>query len=304
MISRVLVLGAVCGFLLALAPSCGQVEPVRCQPSNCNGCCDESGTCRSGTELEACGVLGTACAACAADQSCGEGTCQGGAKSDAGTGGDGGTNPPADAGVCDPSTCTGCCDNGKCVGGNDSSACGTGGNACTACPTGESCSAGACITGCNGCLDAAGNCLAGTSDTACGAAGSVCTACFSDQVCEAGACLSTSCSASNCNGCCDGKTCVTQTGDAQCGAGGQACQSCQGGATCQMGQCVGPTPPDAGTLPDAGDLGCLLNLTGCFDLLTFTCQAGTSDDFCGANGDFCTTCLTFIGEKCVSGVCQ
>lgn len=35
-----------------------------CGPSTCAGCCDEEGTCRSGTETAACGVQGMQCQAC------------------------------------------------------------------------------------------------------------------------------------------------------------------------------------------------------------------------------------------------
>jgi hypothetical protein len=41
-----------------------------CSASNCDGCCDSTGTCLRGQSLEACGATGATCAACAVGQTC------------------------------------------------------------------------------------------------------------------------------------------------------------------------------------------------------------------------------------------
>ena len=306
MIVRAFALGSAVGLALALAASCGPVQRARCMPSNCNGCCDENGECRSGAEDEACGELGATCDVCdTATQVCADGACRGLA-----TLPDGGSNNDHDGGAvndCSPSTCAnGCCDStGHCNTSGTSANCGTGGGLCSQCTSGQMCLNGMCSAQCNGCLDAAGNCQTGNLETACGSNGNVCSSCFSGQACQNGQCVNTSCSASNCDGCCDGNTCITTPTDAQCGIGGQACMSCQGGATCQSGTCQGGnnSGDDGGIgFPDAG-FDCIFSGQGCIDF-SGTCHPGTTDDACGSGGGLCTPCITFLGESCVNGSCQ
>lgn len=59
------------------AASCGPSDAPKqaCDPSQCAGCCDESGACLSGTAVFACGTGGGACLACAANQACEAGAC-------------------------------------------------------------------------------------------------------------------------------------------------------------------------------------------------------------------------------------
>lgn len=46
-----------------------------CGPSNCSGCCDSFGVCRTGTQSSTCGKAGGACVVCETNQTCSAGTC-------------------------------------------------------------------------------------------------------------------------------------------------------------------------------------------------------------------------------------
>lgn len=75
-------------FLAALLASCGTAST--CDTKSCaTGCCDSSGTCRSGVAQSACGKGGAVCSACGASQTCSSGVCSGGGTGggSAGTGG-------------------------------------------------------------------------------------------------------------------------------------------------------------------------------------------------------------------------
>ena len=93
-----------------------------CGPENCMGCCDESGTCISGTTNAVCGGNGEACQACGPDEECEVSTSTGGARV---------------AGECIntscAATCDGCCDGDTCREGLVGEACGTGGAQCQDC---------------------------------------------------------------------------------------------------------------------------------------------------------------------------
>ena len=69
-------LGAL--LLVLLAPGCGRSSlepetldsgaPSACGPSNCpDGCCDSTGTCRTGRDVRACGSIGGRCSDCVAN---------------------------------------------------------------------------------------------------------------------------------------------------------------------------------------------------------------------------------------------
>ncbi len=89
--TRWLVLGFVCGVLMAATSSCGTPQG-RCTPTTCPGCCDARGMCQSGTAPTACGQRGAACMACGLNQSCGfGGTCTGGNENTGGGSGVGGS---------------------------------------------------------------------------------------------------------------------------------------------------------------------------------------------------------------------
>jgi hypothetical protein len=68
-----LVLGVVVGFSLAVA-SCGAPQKM-CGPSNCTGCCDETGECLGGTAVFECGTGGAVCQTCAGNEVCAAGAC-------------------------------------------------------------------------------------------------------------------------------------------------------------------------------------------------------------------------------------
>jgi hypothetical protein len=107
------------------SPEGGDVEddaqPANCGPTNCHGCCDETGYCETGDQSQACGAGGGACQACAGGNQSAF-VCSGGVCSSS----------------CSPSTCAGCCDlQGRCEGGESIAACGAGGRACQPCTTDE-----------------------------------------------------------------------------------------------------------------------------------------------------------------------
>lgn len=194
--------------------------------TDCEGCLDEFGDCRSGQSASACGSGGEECVACGAGEECAEGACM---------------RPPA----CSRATCDGCCDGDECVAGSSLRACGTGGVECATCSEGASCTAGRCVApcaeSCDGCCAPDGTCVAAASTSAmlCGSGGSMCTACGGGQSCVDGVCVAASC-AMTCAGCCMGGTCVDPPSDAACGIDGAACQDC-GAGTCAMGTCaIGP----------------------------------------------------------------
>ena len=129
------------------------VQPASCGPSNCHGCCDDTGYCETGDQSQACGAGGGACQACAGDNGASS-VCSGGVCSS-----------PVET-SCSPSTCFGCCDaQGNCVGGKSLAACGEGGQACQVCPSADT----ACLNG---------FCLLGSPPTSCVV--SSCPACIAD----------------------------------------------------------------------------------------------------------------------------
>lgn len=276
--TQALILGATIGFVFAVLPSsCGKGGPiVRCNASNCDGCCDDTAQCFKGTSTEACGARGTTCTVCAGGQSCAKldlnaefgGACTGGTTGGGGgatgggsgggatggsgggaTGGGGGSG--MDGGSCNSTTCAnGCCTNaGVCITNTTPSRCGRGGAACSSCMMGNTCVSGACAP-CAGCIDInTGTCQMGMSNTQCGKMGGFCQACDSaaGQTCQGGTCFGgTRCNAATCTGCCDGDTCKAPSTftQAQCGQGapGAACKTCVNGAMCDAldaGACVG-----------------------------------------------------------------
>jgi len=152
---------------------------VVCGPSTCNGCCDATGTCRTGTSNAVCGTGGALCTACSGSNSCSNGQC---------------TSSACQA------TCDGCCrPDGTCVPFEMSAyestvntaahaACGIDGAACDACTSNEVCRYGCvaipCTQTCGGCCDDAGNCQPGTSAAQCGAGANRCLTCTAPFGCE------------------------------------------------------------------------------------------------------------------------
>jgi hypothetical protein len=251
-----------------------------CDATTCpTGCCDPSGTCRQGTELNACGFGGGTCDDC---QQQGFDFCDSQAHAC------GNLQP-----TCDVTTCpTGCCTlfNGQlaCVSGLSSLACGSGGQKCSDCTqNGQLCDVNkhACVNApcgpnnCKGCC-AGDVCVGGQSDAQCGTGGLACSDCAAqNQFCNGstGQCQSIQplCDATNCKGCCAGDVCVTSETDAQCGLGGKACTDCTTtGSTCNAGTCVSTC--NAQTCPGCCQAG--------------TCFAGFVDSRCGSGGAACADC--------------
>jgi hypothetical protein len=221
--------GVTCTNCAAVSLSCQsgacQGAAPACGPATCaGGCCDAQGACRLGTELDACGTGGEACAACGAGLGCAGGVCEG-------------TAP-----ACGPATCGGCCDPaGNCQPGTSTAACGVAGEACAACggatntcalPAGycaffPPCGPATCP---GGCCDAAGVCQAGTTDAACGTSSSSCVDCTTQgEACApSGFCYSGKhCGPDNCGGCCTTLgECVGGSDNGACGQYGGLCANC------------------------------------------------------------------------------
>ncbi|MBI3181478.1 MAG: hypothetical protein HYZ28_04990 [Myxococcales bacterium] len=293
--------GFAAGCLIALAPSCGTQKP-RCNPSNCNGCCDAQGSCRPGANNAECGARGSACSACAPNQVCQLGICT-----------------FANNTACAPATCTGCCGSGGCQAGNLTTACGSGGNACVECQPGQTCENGQCKgtptdggntgdggtcgpSNCTGCCRN-GICDTSNSNLACGKGGVACVVCSGSEVCTSfGTCqVPGSCNSTNCaTGCCSGGLCVpyNQQTASQCGSGGSVCIGCTPGNSCVNGTCVGTQGCGPGTTNPCS--------TGCCSGFgaNALCLLGTSNTNCGTGGAQCQTCNTSAGQSCQAQQCQ
>jgi hypothetical protein len=261
-----------------------------CGPATCpNGCCDGSGNCRAGTDVQTCGRFGASCENCVSlgFDACDPNThvCETPLKN------------------CNPQTCpTGCCQPGGgaflCISGRDSAACGTGGEACEDCLTrGQVCdpSQQACVTpqcgpgNCTGCC--LGNtCVPGNSEFACGVGGGQCNNCGLNALCTGGVCQTSTCNPQTCpQGCCDANgACQPGNGTNACGQGGQICQFCPPNSTCQFGFCQAQ---------GCGPMTC----PGCCN--GQICLSGNDTGECGQFGQQCQNCSA-LGDTCQMGVCQ
>jgi hypothetical protein len=319
--TQALVLGVAVGFAFAVLPSsCGKPPVItRCNASNCDGCCDDTGSCFKGISAEACGAGGATCAVCAGGQTCAAldvasmfgGRCTGGTTGGGTGGGATGGGSGNDGGTCGPTNCAnGCCTAaGVCITNTTPSRCGAGGAACSSCMMGNTCVSGAC-TPCAGCIDInTGACQGGMTNMQCGKMGGFCQACDQQagQTCQSGTCFGgTSCNATTCQGCCDGNNCKVPSmySTAQCGQGafGAACIACLAGATCDAldaGACVG----GGGT---GGGGGGLPGFDGGFDLCSLFGAPCTSTQCCDVDPLFgiLPTCYD-VGEQCGSaGSCS
>jgi hypothetical protein len=157
--------------------------------SNCNGCCDEHGTCVTGTDPGACGNFGANCLPCVDG-----GTCTPLPGSDGG----GACLPP-----CNGSNCRGCCQGNTCLlfSQQSSTLCGGLGQTCIICGDGGvpceplingTGAEGVCQCGpttCSGCC-LLQNCIAPAvqSPSFCGLGGASCAVC-PGTVCDAGVCM-------------------------------------------------------------------------------------------------------------------
>ena len=265
---------------------CGATQA--CGPATCpNGCCDDKGTCVSGTNDSACGTGGQACSWCPPDSAC---------------------DPYYQQCVgmqeCGPWNCSGCCDYyGSCNWGGESWACGVGGNYCQDCSSmGLSCDpySYSCQQteecgpwNCDGCCDYYGYCNWGGDDWACGWGGNYCDDCWSmGAVCDPyqAACIpQQDCGPWNCDGCCDAYGYCNWGGDNwACGMKGDACNDCSmsGGycdpdmMMCQYGEDCGPW--------NCG--GCCTNTYPSY------CVDGYQPWECGNSGNLCESC--YPGQTC------
>jgi hypothetical protein len=264
--------------LIWLAAGCGG---TKCGPGNCAGCCDSNGLCEEGNVTNACGANGLSCQTCTLSQTCELGQCA------------------TISQQCSPSNCNGCCNGSQCV---------------QTCPNGTFCGpSGTCLqsgdggscgpTNCSGCC-LGSTCVPPASETTslCGSsasAGSTCISCGTGQSCSGGACTGgTGCSASNCDGCCEGNTCVLVANEttSDCGASaahGAACVACGTGQSCSGGACTGGTGCNASNCA-----GCCVGNTTC----VLVADETTSD--CGstaAHGAACVACGA--AQTCSGGVC-
>lgn len=113
---RALVLIAAIAFATLLA--CGSNPPLKCNSTNCPGCCTGAGDCLGGATFFDCGKGAEICATCETGQVCGGGAC---------------IAAPADAG-CGLASCGGCCDaDNHCRSGLEDTACGAHANDCFDC---------------------------------------------------------------------------------------------------------------------------------------------------------------------------
>ena len=307
------ILGAL--LLVLVAPGCGRTSlepetldsgaPAACGPSNCpHGCCDSTGTCRTGRDVRACGSVGGRCSDCIAN---GFSVCTGSRVC--------GRDDPS----CSSRTCLGCCgiDDGRmrCLSGTEPSACGRSGVECSDCAddgrtcdgSTRSCGSAKCdATNCDGCC-VGDKCLPGDVASACGAKGAECNSCANGQVCAAvsgggGRCTGTiTCNAQNCNGCCTASGQCLPGGDTTaCGRQGVACEACGTNEVCATS---GPGAGTCQSLPTCSPLNC----PGC--CVGNQCVVSTTPFACGVNGQVCKTCgpnqVCDAGGQCVSGsVCN
>jgi hypothetical protein len=284
--------------LVLLAPGCGRssLEPeslndggtaAACGPSTCpTGCCDASGTCRTGQDTRACGSIGGRCSDCVAN---GFSLCN--------SAGVCGRDDPA----CSPSTCSGCCalDEGRqrCLSGTEPAACGRTGARCASCTAeGRVCDVAtrACgttqcnATNCAGCC-VGDKCLPGSLPAACGTAGAQCGSCAPGQQCRAqgtggGRCEGTGvCGPANCAGCCTAAgQCVTGNDTTACGKQGARCSACGFNQIC-----VAEGLPDARSCQVPSNCG-PSNCPGC--CVGNQCVIATTPQACGNNGKQCKAC--------------
>ena len=270
--------------LLLLLLSACQVHKTTCGPSNCDGCCDQTGACLPGSEAAACGLQGQVCSPCDTPRLCNAGFCG---------------NPDlgdSDAGVLCRLSCAGCClpDQTCVLPGSGLDACGTAGAACEACRPSQQCLTSVCRNpSCAGCVEADGGCAPGDAGQACGAEGGSCSNCGPLAACHSGRCACTGCKSLS-------GRCFAGTAASACGSGGAFCASC-GSGQCDAGHCTPAPAPDAGCAAPGSPCG---SGVGC-------CSGTCSGSVCSAvdagplAGDACARPLELVlstaGIAAISG---
>lgn len=294
-----------------------------CDWVSCEGCCDVTGHCLSGTEASDCGVSGNLCEACAS------GDCESGICSE-----------------CTAATCSGCC-GPTCRMAQEFPVCGVNGGACTNCDPirsdqcfegdcscsgnaqcllGQQCIGGGCI--CND-VSCPASCCDGVECrergvSACGVAGASCIACDAaraNSCSAAGECLCGSrpacdegqrcagdscvCDSESCsNGCCRGGLCETYSA-ASCSPPGATCRPCDGqraDGCSDVGECLCGDGPACEVGQHCSHGLCLCDGSSCLGCCSGEeCLLGGTQDACGSAGGICDECPET--ETCIGGSC-
>lgn len=318
MIRHLLVLTLLAAGLVACSPS----APPRCQPSNCSGCCTDTGACLAfATQAPStCGSSGAACKACVLGQTCSTGRCvvdpTGGTGGGTGGGSGGGTGGSAGGGC--GGLATACCAGNNCFGGL---LCTRG--VCTAAAqpdagTTQPCGreAQGCCPGdfclfpytCNGTACALADAGTGAFDGGAGTQRALGEACAFHSDCAAGLCQTVS---PFTGGYCS-RTCASQ---ADCPAGSECARNPSGGSTLCLKDCASPGQSPGGCRSgyvcdkNPALSGVAVCTPGCAGSSSScgaapTCDAsglccGKSGYACCASGPACGS-----GEACVGGYCQ
>lgn len=326
-------------FISMLLSACAAVPPGPCAET-CQGCCTVEGRCEGGASTAACGLGGSTCQSCAADQSCAVGACRGGSGGpvDAGTSLDGGTDGgaiDACAGVVcrapPGSACTdaqtirvfdavGTCREGQCEYSSRTEPC-AGGCANDVC-SGAPCQGVTCQTPPGAtCSDAStlrtfqapGTCSAGTCqylpvDLACP------SGCL-NGACRADPCLGVTCAAPPASTCLSPGTLRTFSAPGTCAAGtcsylprDVACPfGCANGA-CAGDPCLGVTcsTPPASTCLDASTLRTFQASGSCsggscaYTPQDLACAFGCANGACAGDPCLGVTCATPPAATCVN----
>jgi hypothetical protein len=117
--------------------------------------------------------------------------------------------------------------------------------------------------------------------------------------------------AASCDGCITSGVCLPGKSADVCGAGGAACVACPIGQSCVSGACVSfCAEPGAACMTASGNAGIYGNdygnactcCNGCFNETSGLCEAGDSEDNCGAGGIVCDVCGATL--QCIDQVCS
>jgi hypothetical protein len=323
-----------------LAAACGTQAPLKCQPSNCSGCCSADGEClgASAQSKQACGSQGADCRACLPDQLCSTGRCV--RDPDAGTTGfGGGTGGGGDVG----GGAGGGSGGGGAGGGSGGGSGGGGGAPCG--QQGQACCANAMcflsLTCDRGLCQPASTTDAGTPDAGTPDAGQTLRLtgepCTADGQCLDGACLQSGFTGGYCTrGCTVATDCLagSQCGNnpglqgptriclKQCASPGQSPGGCRTSYVCEANVGTSGVPvcyprcsssTQCGTAPTCDTRGFCCGIAGFACCEGTMCEAGNAcmngncvtSAACGNAGQACcTTGTACLGQTvCRSNVC-
>ncbi len=257
-----------------------------CSTSTCTGCCDASGTCRSGDDVSACGGSGFSCAVCAAGTRCAAAVCQ----PLSANGGMCLANAQCGSGFC----VSGLCCNSACTGNCES--CNSMGTEGVCSPLAEATQPAVC--GDYACDGVSGSCP------------STCTSsrqCASGRFCDNGRCVTLKVQGVSC-----ASSAECQTGFC---ADGVCCnQACSGScdrcnlSSASLGTCAPAPASDPGSPACGGAIVCNGTLADCPIFCGTGCPSNTfcSGTYCSAkktNGVTCGASTECQSNFCVDGVC-